>query len=343
MRFAGPTAREERWLALGDRYPALRRAAEAHAGGWKTPSLLTRVLMFALGLLAASLVVGSLIWTPGRFLAAGLALILAGEWLIRKRRLFAGGIEEALILCGAVAIVGQLLDWASGLQGATHVLLALSLAVLAAGLRTRNALFTTLAAIGFSVALGSSGARTLELGAALACTAVALSALVLGNRQWARPSSDRMLDALVVAMPAAAQGWILAVGFTGAVAIALALAFAALFTAIGVRRRTHAPLLGALVQLGFLAWSMRDFTGLQPPGRLIALGGVLLIAAFVVDRAFRPPRRGISSQALGRRPEFEELLQIAGAGHAAAAAAAPGPSVAGEGGAFGGGGASGRF
>ncbi len=209
-----PTPQEERWLAVANRYPTLHDAAESRANGWKTPSLLSRVLMFALGLLAAGMITGSILWFPGRFFVAGVAMVAASEWLIRTRRLVAGGIEEALLLCGLVAITGELLSRADGIGDASAALL-FSLAVLAAGLRLGNALFTTLASLGLSLALawagdgnafGKDGHALLAL---IFCLVVAVGALVLGGRHWQRPSHDRMLDGLVIAMPAAAQGWAL--------------------------------------------------------------------------------------------------------------------------------------
>jgi len=362
MRLPGPSPQDERWLAVANRYPALHDAAESRAGGWKTPSLLSRALMFVLGLFAAGLIGGSLLFVPGHWLVAGIAMVAAGEWLIRSRRLVQGGIEEALILCGAIAIVAEMLGQIREVGDAMSALL-LSVAVLAAGLRLNNPLFSTMAAIGLSMALAFAGegnafsSRSHTTLAMVFCILVAIAALVAGGRRWRRPSDDRLLDGLVIAMPAAAQGWALAewsaplrlssLGPDGAgalVPVALALAFAIALALTGLRRRTHAPLIGALVQLAFLAWSLRELTGMPLHGRMILWGSVLLVLGFALDRGLRRARGGITSASLGPRSRLDELAQVYGAAHVTPATIAPAsPGVEGHGGSFGGGGASGRF
>lgn len=362
MSLPGPSPQDERWLAVANRYPSLHDAAEARAGGWKTPSLLSRVLMFVLGLFAAGLIGGSLLFVPGHWLVAGIAMVAAGEWLIRSRRLVQGGIEEAMILCGAIAIVAELLVQISGVGDAMSAVL-LSLAVLAAGLRLRNPWFTTVAAIGLSMALAFAGegkafgSRSHTVLAMAFCIVVAIGALVAGARRWERPSDDRRLDGLVIAMPIAAQGWALAewsaplrlssLGPDGSGALVpavLALAFAIVLALTGLRRRTHAPLVGALIQLAFLGWSLRELTGLPLYGRMILWGGVLLALGFALDRGLRRPRAGITSSPLGPRSRLDDLAQVYGAAHVAPATIAPASaSDEGHGGNFGGGGASGRF
>jgi len=359
---ARPTAQQERWLAVARRYPALRAAAEARAGGWRSPGLLNRVLMFLLGLLAAALIAGSLLWLPGRGLFAGLAMIAAGELLIRRRQLFAGGIEEALIGAGGIAIVAELLFDASGAQESL-LAPAFSLALLAAGLRLGNALFTTLAALGFSVSIAIAGGSDglgddrASLAAYAACGLATFAALRLGARRWPRPSHERMVQGLVVAMPSGAFAWALdrwpgtlttAALAQGRLSVLLpaltALALALLLLATGIRRRDHAPLVGALLQLACLGYALRAITGLPLHGRLL-LGGIALLAAGVaIDRALHRPRRGVTSAALGPDSVVQDLAGLAGAAHATPAVPAPVTgNFEGHGGGFAGGGASGRY
>jgi uncharacterized membrane protein YgcG len=64
----------------------------------------------------------------------------------------------------------------------------------------------------------------------------------------------------------------------------------------------------------------------------------------MLERGLRMPRAGITSRALGDEPATLELLQVGAA--AAAAPRVPGttaPGFEGQGGDFGGGGASGRY
>jgi uncharacterized membrane protein YgcG len=76
--------------------------------------------------------------------------------------------------------------------------------------------------------------------------------------------------------------------------------------------------------------------------RLIADGAVVLVVAFVLERHLRHRNAGITSQALGDEPAGLELMQLAGAAHLGQVPAAP-EGFQGQGGSFGGGGASGRF
>lgn len=361
MILSRPTVEQERWLELAHRHPALRVAAEVRAGGWKTPSMPSRVLMFVLGLVAASMVGGTLSLFPAPMLFAGIALVAAAEWLIRDRGLVAGGIEEALMACGIGALTAQGLLWTKPMDDAV-IALAISAALLAAGLRVRNALFTTLAALGASLAIGFAGAGTLLGGrphdrlALLWCAGVAVAAIALGARHWRRPSHDRMLDGLVILMPLGAFGWALAAspaaltparlasaGLSAALPAVIALSFAIAWLVIGARRRSHAPLIGALLSAACLAWSLRELTGLPLYGRLILWGTIAFVAGLALERWLRVPRAGITSSPLAPRSNAEDLLQVAGAAQLSPARPAPPEPFDGGGGNFGGGGASGRF
>ena len=99
----------------------------------------------------------------------------------------------------------------SGFAGGTVETLVLIAAVGAAGLRLLNPLVTTCAVIAFVYWVGSTataraldqaiggGVTTIIVGCALATLA-----LVLGAREYRRPSHDRMLDWLVATLPVAA-------------------------------------------------------------------------------------------------------------------------------------------
>lgn len=347
-----PTPAEERWLELADRYPALRAAAEARAGGWRTASPSSRALMFVLGWFAAALIVGSLLLVPGRLLVAGLLMLGVGEWVIRSRRLVAGGFEEAMLACGAGASLAQMLTWLEPL-GDGVILLAASLTLLGVGLRLGNALFTTLAALAFTAAVACTGTATLfgsrvHAGMAAACSAaMALGALALGARRWQRPSHDRMLDGLVLAMSVATWGWMLAMRPTtrggGALALLVALGLASLLAVTGVRRRSTAPLFGALLMVACLAISLRPWVHVPLHAYLMTWGAVMLLVAVVLDRRLRRPVRGITSAPLQGDRRLEELLQLHGASSLAPTHASHSGAATGGGGEFGGGGASGRF
>jgi hypothetical protein len=352
---ARPTVAEERWLVLAARYPALRAAAEqtGRGGRWKTTTWLARCLGFFLGLLGTGLFVGVLSPFPSPWLVGGLLVMAVAEWMVAQRRVFRSGIEEAVCLCGAVAVVVQLLIWnSSGNNDALDVAL-LATAVLLVGWRLLNPLFTTLAAAGYSLAIAlvdqhffDSGMNTLEAG--IACAVLAVVALVASGRQWQRPSHDRMLDGLVITMPWLAHVWLVADAWRGDVrmnyiVLGLALAFFVVNSFVGVKRRQHAPLIGALGNLACAGYALHRLLSWPMHWQLIAAGGMLLAVAVILDRMLRDRSEGITSRAMDE-PGGLDLLQIAGAASVAPApGAAPPPGVEGHGGGFGGGGASGRF
>jgi hypothetical protein len=354
MKVARPTTSEERWLTLAARHPALRAAVEAtgNGGGWKTTTWLGRCLGFLLGLLATSMLGGALALFPAPLLVGGCALMLAAEWLVERRRVFRSGIEEALYLCGAIGVVVQLLIWSDGSNEALGVAL-IATAVLLVGWRLLHPLFTTLALGGYSLAIALVDARLLggDLNARAAgifCALLAVLALVAGARSWQRPAHDRMLDGLVIAMPWLASGWFGADGGFGNRAahwtvLAVATAFLLVNIVVGVRRRQHAPLIGAFGNLVCAAYALHRLLPWERHWQLIFAGGLLLIVAALLERTLRNRDSGITSDALDD-PTGLDLAQLAGAAHLSPAPAAVAtPTVQGQGGEFGGGGASGRF
>jgi hypothetical protein len=353
MIIARPTVSEERWLTLAGRYPALRAAAEhtAYGGGWKTTTWLGRCLGFLLGLLGTGMLAGVLFAFPSPLLIGGLLLMVAAEWLVAQRRVFRSGIEEAVYLCGAIAVVAQLLVWSDGSNDALGCAL-IATAVLVVGWRLLNPLFTTIAVAGYSLAIamvGSSlfggGMNTIEAG--IARVVFAVVGLIAGGREWRRPAHDRMLDGLVIVMPWLAHGWLTAYAWRGNApiawaALAVALAFFAVNLVVGVKRRQHAPLIGALGNLACVAYAVHRLVPWPLHWQLIVAGALLLAAAVMLDRLLRARREGITSAAINE-PAGLELAQLAAAAGIAPAPAAPDPGVQGQGGGFGGGGASGRF
>ena len=370
MRFARPSVAEERWLALASRHALTRDLIRAtgKGGNWHCATLLTRCLFFALGLFAAGFAysICDLLQAPAPGILAGLALIATAEWLITRRRMHASGIEEILWAAAAVMIVFELADAFGGLAD-WQVMLLCAATLLLAAWRLLNPLFTALAAL-----LGSCAIATITGGflygnrAALAaqfCFALAFLMLAAGARHYQRPAFDRMLDWLVIALPAFGYGWTLW-DRDGALTVAalrdgnlsqavpalllLAFGLAALFT--GIRRRTHVPLIAALLCGVLLAVELRNVTGLPLEWRLICWGGIALFGSIALERWLRVPRSGITSRDLHENTTALDLLQMGGAAAVLPAAthdASPGhrtpPATAGGGGEFGGGGASGRY
>ena len=354
MILARPTVAEERWLLLAARYRALRVSAEktGNGGSWKTTTWLSRCLGVLLGLFGMSLLAGVLALVPSRLLVGGLLLVATAEWLVAQRRVYRSGIEELLYVCGATAIAMQLLLWSDGKNEALAVAFVTT-AVLLVGWRLLNPLFTTVAVAAYSVAIALVGNQLFDghlnsLAAEITCAVLAVTALIAGGRQWRRPSHDRMLDGLVIIMPWCAWGWQLL--YTGLsttrafwAALALALGFFVVNIVVGLKRRQHAPLIGAFGSLACAAYALHRLLPWPLHWKLIAAGGVLLVVSVLLDRRLRDRLEGLTSQKIDE-PAGLELLQVAGAAHLTPApGAAPPAGVQGQGGDFGGGGASGRF
>jgi hypothetical protein len=364
---ARPTPAEERWHELAVRLgkPPGTAPFAQRSGAWRRARLPTRCALFLAGQVAAVMayVVLDLLHAPFALSGAGVAEIVLAEWLIRQRRLYASGIEEALELSGLLLIGYDLVSAGVGFPAAS-ITWVVAAAFAIAGARLLNALFMTVAAIACVAAIVyNSGLHSpwLELHdgriASLLCYLIAIAALAAGARTYSRPAHDRMLDWLVVAMPVAGYLWSAGVPTDYVVAdyrhdhslytlyTPLApLAFGALALFTGLRRRTHAPVLAAMLCAACVAYELRSLSGWPYQVRFMVWGAVLLVAAIVVERWLRRPRRGITSLNVGAGSETADLLQLAGAAVIAPQAqAAPAPSFKGGGGGFGGGGASGQY
>jgi len=371
-----PTPEEERWLAVASELRAAVPPAvfTARTGGWRSTGPLARIALFVLGFVAAALVFGILGYSSeATLLTAGLIATLAAEWLTVRKRLYASGIEEGLCVAGfMMAAFGCLLMVAPEIDFTepSVPVLVLIVAAGAAGLRRLNPLVTTGAVIAFVSWVGSTAtARGLDeaIGAEVTalvfgCSLAAL-ALILGAREYRRPSHDRMLDWLVATLPFAAYAQQVnlepldrtyaasGTGTTQLVTIVLLLALGAAMLTAGLRRRRHAPLWGFMGCIVGLAVELRASIPLAPETWLILCGLVALIAGMALDRYLRQPRNGLTSASLTRREGPLDLLQIAGTAllaqrpvselQAQQQSAAEG--FEGGGGRFGGGGASGGY
>jgi len=377
-----PTPAQERWLLFAARYAAHRQAQPvvAGAGGWHRVGFLTRCGLFVLGLIAAGAACGLffVMFTRYTLIPAGIALWAAAEILIRDRRWFASGMEEVLMIAAFSLLALGVIDTQHAWNSGVTLEWVIAGAWLLAGLRLLNPLFTTLATLLGSYALYESIRRAglhapraddAHVWVAWFCYAMAVVALALGQRSWQRPSHDRMLDWLVVGMPVAAYGyfawqrpwlwkahsplnqtesWPAAGQPSWLVVIALlGFAIAAIVTAL--RRRSHAPLFAAMGCGMCLAYELRHLTGMPLHARLIVWGGLLLLVSYTLERYLRTSRAGITSRQLADREDVLNAAEIAGsaviapAGRASVAAPAAQPAVQGQGGQFGGGGASGGY
>ncbi len=363
MNLVRPSVQQERWLAAISRYLPKQELIE-RTGGWKTGALVSRCLFFVLGLVAAGtiLAIFHLLEIPQANGIAGLVLLGAAEWLIQQRRFFWSGIEEALWASGLIAISVGIIETITRWDDIAAALL-IAVALLLAGWRLLNPLFTTAGAGVASVAVGMIfNARWSGSGepvASLFCFALATVALISGSRSFKRPAHDRMLDWLVVAMPAAgcvwteiswsgqqpesASGWS---AFVRWLPLLMSLTFGIAAAWIGIRRRTHSPLLAALVCTLCIAYTVYPAVGMDLEWYLFLWGGAALLPAIAIERYLRTPRKGITSKNIGDSATAQKLLEVMGTAVMAPQTAQTPPESAGyqgQGGGFGGGGASGRY
>lgn len=367
-----PSPSEERWLEVASELGAAlpREALADRAGGWRSTGPLARIALFVLGVVAAALLLGVVGFADAAMLlVAGAVATLAAEWLTLRQRLFASGIEEGLTVAGFLMIglwiAIETVEGSSRGESQLQVLVVI-VAVGAAGLRRLNAVVTTCAAVALAVWAGMTGpAHALEdtIGAnvtsfALGC-AFAAAALILGSREFRRPSHDRILDWLVAVPPVAVYAldakWRVLERLelpsgshaTRVAIVALLLPLAVALLATGLRRRQHAPLWGFLGCVAALAVELRASIPVAMETWLIACGLAALAAGLALERYLREPRAGLTSASLTKGEGPLDLLQVAGTALLAHRATPEVPSAEpgfeGGGGKFGGGGASGRY
>jgi hypothetical protein len=345
-----PTAEQERWMAAAARLRVRNHPwITQRTGGWSAPSFIARCAFFVLGMVAGGLTgaVFEILSRSAALPAAGVALLVAAEWLILRKRLFHAGVEEALWAGGLVVLTVHFVP--SGADRGLWVGIAFALAV--AAVRLLNPFLLTLAFAAASVAIEFAGGHRVwgghdvAIAASVFCYGTGAIALLLARIQFSRPSHDHMLNWLMVIMPLCGFLW-LATQPGPAVRLATGLAsgvFALVALIVGIRRRSHAPLLACMASLGCIAYQLRDLTALALKVKLIVWGSVALLAAVGLDRYLRTPRRGITSHQVGEGAAALDLVQWVGAGALSPRAAPQAAPFKGGGGTFGGGGAEGGY
>jgi hypothetical protein len=361
-----PTPQQERWIQIASRTSVVRGTPwlTARLSGWKAATSLTRCMFFVLGVFAAGLIaaVFALLHVSSFLFVTGVILVASAEWLILRRRLFGAGIEEALELVGSLMIALQ----SVGLSVASveiRISLIVATVLLAAGLRLLNPFFINLSFIALTCAIDFAGVHhSVSTLAAVTlassfCLAVAWVALYINRIQFRRPFYDQMLNWLIVTMPLAAYLWIesdsgsrvtiesLRAAPLGRVLPALMLTtFGLAALIVGIRRRSHAPIIAFMICVGCVAYELRNLTALSLQVKLICWGSVALLLTLGLDRYLRTPRRGITSAKFAESNGSLDLLQLAGASTLAPQSAQhPDAQFKGGGGGGGGGGASGTY
>jgi hypothetical protein len=346
-----PTPQQERWMAAAARLKLRNHPwITQRTGGWSAPSFIARCAFFVLGVVAAGLTaaVFEILSRGAALLAAGVTLLVAAEWLILRKRLFHAGVEEALWTGGLLWLAAHFVSSSGDLGLSVAVALALALAAM----RLLNPFLLTLAFAAASVAIELAGGHRLwgehdvTMAGSAFCYGAGASALLLARIEFSRPSHDHMLSWLMIIMPLCGFLW-LATQLAPAIRVGTGLAsgiFALIALIVGIRRRSHAPLLACMASLGCVAYQLRDLTTLPLKLKLIVWGSAALLAALGLDRYLRSARRGITSHQVGEGTAALDLVQWVGAG-ALSPRATPQSDAPfkGGGGGFSGGGADGRY
>ena len=348
-----PTPSQERWLTLARRFHLSpeRGPLREHTGGWRTANIWSRCACFVLGLVAAAMIgiIGNNLWPSSEWAAAGIISVVAAEWLILGRRHFSSGIEESLEVAGLTMLAIECWSRSGSSEYMGAAFLGIAFAV--AGLRLLNPIFTTLSALAFVLSLNVA-----PLKGGFACYFIGLFALLAGRHLFRRPSYDLMLDYLVIVMPVAGYLWstrdslfvgtdYLHAGFLQWVVPASCLIYAAIVVVIGLRRRTHAPIIASMLCIACAAYEFRRLTGLPLETRLILWGCVLLLISVILERYLRVMRHGITSRQVLDNDDKAGILSIFGSAILTPQSTQlkTAPLFQGGGGQFGGGGASGKF
>ena len=287
-------ARDERLLLLRQRGLAKVEIP------WRTHGLLLRAVLFVFTALGT----GALYWfldlldLPGPGIATAVVAICVAELLIHKARWWWTGVEEALWICAAFALVSALPS-----RSGPETALVLALAAAIPGWRVRNPLFGAAAAC--FVVLYFEDRFDLGVIAALVIASVAVAALL---RTWERPSTEWLWIALAIVLPVA--------GRTNAdaawrnVTIVLYAVFAVVVLFLAVRKRHHALFVSGGIALAIAAIDFAAKIDLAVEAKL-ALGGVLLlVGSWAVARSLRERTTGIVSTP-AKLTAFDDELEVA--------------------------------
>lgn len=326
-----PEVADERAMALR------KRGIEAPMRlPWRSNGPVLALVFFVLTCLGIMAAFGffTLLRLPAGWLTAILCIGLA-EFLIQRRHFFGTGVESALWLGGLFAVI-------FGLAGSPRieVLLLFAAASAVAGLRMRNGLFGTLAAVFCIAYLEESFSAWGALIAGLTLATVALAAL---RRAWQRPSTENLWMALLVFAPIAVAIWSWD-AIPPRVHSLLFLTYAAVALVSGLLMRHHAPLIACGVNLG-IALSILIVHYLLPydlEWQLIGIGACLLIISWLTWRALRDRTSGLVVTPASLTPHDEEL-QIAATVAVPQPKGEPAPESRGAGGQFGGAGSTGEY
>lgn len=285
------TGHERQWM--------LRELAPAGIP-WRTHNLLLRCVLGTLTLAGAYL-----LWIlleeldvpkPGLFV--GPAALLIAEALIRFRRWWWTGVEEALWVAGTYSLVSALPE-----SGEPEAMLVLALAAALAGWRVRNPLFGALGAI----FIAQYFEKRFDLGV-IAAIAIAAMAVVALLRVWRRPSTEWLWIAIAVVMPIAGRFDADDVWRNTTIAIYAAFGIATLFLAI--RQRHHALFVSAGIAIVIAAVDGAGKIDVAAEAKFAVAGVLLLVGSWLLSKALKNNVRGFVTTPAKLTP-IDDELQIA--------------------------------
>ena len=306
--FPMPSVAEERAEALRG-----LPVAGVNATPWRHNGVLLRIVFSLLAAFAVSTLFGffSLLHMPKGLLTAALAVGTA-EWLIRRHHFFGTGLESALWLCGTFAFIFGLPS-----SGKVEAILVFAFAAALSGWRTRNAFFGVLAAVLVVAYVAAKWEYGWALTMAVAAF-VAIAAALATRRVLQRPSTERLLVGLALAMPVA--GYLATIGqrlfrsraYASNIPLAVILvATAFLLLAAGIAWRERALLVSGTISIALAAVELHDLFAYPTEAKLIAGGIVVAAIATALARALRGAAGGFVVTPLPRSA-YDEAMQIGG-------------------------------
>ena len=235
---------------------------------------------------------------PRHGIATGIIALIVAEFLILKLRWFWTGVEEALWLVGAYALISEIPHSDARLWP-----LVIAAAAAIAGVRVRNPMFGALAAFGTVIYFENR----FDLGVVAGLVFGLAGALGL-LRTWRRPSNEYLCIAIVLIVPAAAittadPAW-------RNTTIALYAAFGILTFVLAIRFRHHALFFAGGIGIAIAAIELaRTFPNVALEAKVALGGGILLATSWIASRALRDRTTGFVTTPSKLTP-FDDELEI---------------------------------
>lgn len=275
-------------------------AGDAASVPHRTHGILLRATLFVLTFLGLFSLYFFLdqVQVPQNGVFAGLAAVVIAEVLILYRRWWWTGVEEALWIGGAFAMISELPS-----SGRPEAMFVLAAGAAIPGVRVRNPLFGALAA---SFVAAYFEAR-FDLGVVSALVIALLAAFAL-LRTWRRPSTEYLFIAVAVVLPLV--GYAQADAEWRQATIALYFAFGLVTVFLAIRYRHHALFLAGAIGIAIGAIELSETFALRLDAKLALGGAILLAGSWLVSRALRDKTIGIVATPSKLTP-FDDELEVA--------------------------------